>query len=52
MSNLLVNIRFGSWHLQVSKDFPWLVTFKQNPYWWEVKPDKWFEVYEFFGYRN
>ena len=49
MSNLLFNIRFGTRHLQITRDRPWLITFKHNPYWWEVKPEKWFQVYCAFG---
>lgn len=50
MSNLIINISFGAYHLQVARDLPWLpcVTFNHNvpdrP-WWQ------FSVWQFFGYR-
>lgn len=44
MNNLLLNWRFGAWHLQVSTDFPFLA-FRKNQYWIEHKPEKWFERY-------
>ena len=45
MSNLWINWRFGTRHLQIGRDFPY-VSFSINPYWVENKPAKWFEVYE------
>lgn len=54
MGNDWVNIRFGSWHLQVLRDRPYL-HFGRNPYhddarWFD--PDwSWFKVYTFLGYR-
>ena len=45
MSNLWINWRFGTRHLQIGRDFPY-VSFSVNPYWVEHKPAKWFEVYE------
>lgn len=30
MSNLFLNIRFGSWHFQVMRDGPW-VSISHNP---------------------
>ena len=46
MSNLWINIRFGARHLQIGPDG---ITFRINQHWLTNKPDKWFEVYEFFG---
>lgn len=31
MSNLILNIRFGTYHLQVTRE--WRVRLKHNPYW-------------------
>lgn len=46
MSNLWINIRFGTRHLQIGReDF----SFKVNPYWQDHPVSGWFEVYEFFG---
>jgi hypothetical protein len=49
MSNLLLNIRFGSWHFQVMRDLPW-VRFGHNPHHdVERKSNRewrWFEVYK------
>jgi hypothetical protein len=42
MNNLWINWRFGSWHLQIGPDRPY-VTIKQNPYWLEHEPPCWFE---------
>ena len=44
MSNLLLNIRFGTRHFQIAKDPPY-ITFRVNPYWIENPPVKWFEFY-------
>ena len=53
MSDLHINIRFGTWHLQVTD--AWKFSFTFNPYQAEQReadPDwKWFEVYEFFKWR-
>lgn len=47
MSDLVINIRFGHRHLQVSKSGR--VSFKKNDYWKYHPMPKWFEVYEFFS---
>lgn len=44
MSNLWINWRFGSWHLQIGPDRPY-ITFKQNRYWLENEPPYFFERY-------
>jgi hypothetical protein len=44
MSNLWINWRFGSWHLQIGPDRPF-VTFTRNPYWLREKPPCFFERY-------
>lgn len=44
MSNLWINWRFGSWHLQVGPDRPW-VAMRRNSYWIDNKPARWFERY-------
>ena len=44
MSNLLINWRFGSWHLQIGPDRP-MFRFVKNEYWDENKPACWFERY-------
>lgn len=49
MSNLVVNIRFGLWHLQISRD--WGFRIAKNPYLAD-KPHSLFKIYEFFGYRH
>jgi len=47
MSDLIINIRFGKRHLQVTNKYK--VTFNKNAY-WEYHPyAKWFEIYDFFG---
>ena len=46
MSNLWINIRFGIRHLQIGPDG---VEFEVNPYWLAVEPERWLEVYQFFG---
>ena len=43
MSNLWINWRFGSWHLQIGRDNG--LTFRQNRYWINNKPPRWFERY-------
>jgi hypothetical protein len=49
MSNLWFNIRFGTRHFQLSRD--WEVSFRVNPYFLENPPlpGYWFEVYCLFG---
>jgi len=47
MSNLLFNIRFGSYHLQLSKEYK--LSFHKNKYYIKNKPNKWFAVYCWFG---
>jgi hypothetical protein len=49
MSNLWFNIRFGTRHLQLSRD--WELSFKVNPHWIEHTPNKWFAVYCAFGHH-
>jgi hypothetical protein len=49
MSNLWFNIRFGTRHLQLSRD--WELSFKVNPHWIEHTPDKWLAVYCAFGHH-
>lgn len=44
MSNLWINWRFGSWHLQIGPDDPF-VNIVQNTYWLEHKPPCFFERY-------
>jgi len=49
MSNLLFNIRFGSYHWQVRRDRPWF-SISHNPVHDERGPGfKWFMVYCWFG---
>lgn len=48
MSNLWINIRFGTRHLQVGRDE---FSFRVNSYHVAHPPRKWFEVYEFFGWH-
>jgi hypothetical protein len=47
MSNLLLNIRFGSWHFQVMRDLPF-IRISRNEYHDRARltdPDwKWFEI--------
>lgn len=47
MSNLWFNVRFGTRHFRVSRD--WKITFDVNPYFIKRPPTKWFEVYCVFG---
>lgn len=47
MSNLLFNIRFGSRHFQLTRE--WEISFKVNPFWVRNVPDKWFAIYCIFG---
>lgn len=44
MNNLWINWRFGTWHLQIGRDRPF-VAFRQNGFWLTNKPAKWFEAY-------
>lgn len=44
MSNLWINWRFGTWHLQIGPDRP-RFRFVQNDYWFENKQPCWFERY-------
>jgi len=43
MSDLWINWRFGTRHLQVKPSWPF-VTFRVNPWWVRHPPEKWFEV--------
>lgn len=47
MSNLLLNIRFGTWHFQVCRDRPW-IAFRRNPFQDKLRQSdptwRWFEV--------
>lgn len=48
MSNLLFNIRFGSWHWQLTKN--WCMSFTHNNVHDDRGPGfKWFVVYCWFG---
>lgn len=49
MSNLWVNIRFGTRHLQIGRG---TFRIRTNQHHVENKPEKWLEVYEFFGYGS
>lgn len=49
MSNLYVNIRFGLYHLQFSRD--WKLNLLKNEA-HSGYPDGFFEVYEFFWYSK
>ena len=46
MTNLLLNIRFGSWHFQVRRDRPWVSV---NPYQDKARRTdpawRWFQVH-------
>lgn len=44
MSNLWINWRFGSYHLQIGPDKPW-ISLSQNPYHLVHKPKSFFEAY-------
>jgi hypothetical protein len=44
MSDLWINWRFGTRHLQVKPNWPF-VTFRVNPWWVSNPPEKWFEVF-------
>ena len=48
MTNLLLNIRFGSWHFQVRRDRPW-VSVSHNPYQDKARRTdpawRWFQVH-------
>lgn len=47
MSNLWLNVRFGSWHLQAGPDYKWGFKISRNP-WHEENgwPNGWFSLYE------
>lgn len=49
MSNLRVNIRFFTWHFQVTDD--WKFGLSQNLY-HKGSPDGWFDVYEFNPFKR
>lgn len=47
MSNLLLNVRFGSWHFQIRRDAPFL-SISRNSYHDRARKSggwKWFEIY-------
>lgn len=44
MSNLWINWRFGTYHLQIGPDRPY-VSFTKNPYHVENPPKTWFQRY-------
>lgn len=44
MSNLWINWRFGTRHLQIGPDYPW-ITVSINPYFIKNPPKVWFERY-------
>lgn len=44
MSNLWINWRFGTRHLQIGPDRPF-VTFHVNPYYVQNPPGTWFEMF-------
>ena len=48
MGNCYINIRFGIRHFQITHS-PFKVSFRANGYHIENKPDKWLEIYDFFG---
>lgn len=48
MSNLIVNIRFWHWHLQIGKNFS-SISWSRNPHYDNLKGAKKIEVYEFFN---
>ena len=45
MSNLWLNLRFGTWHLQCGDPHWWSVRIRQNPYHVEHPPATFFEVH-------
>ncbi len=47
MSNLLFNIRFGTRHWQLTRD--WEMTFQQNQYWIDNPDGRWVVIYCAFG---
>ena len=49
MSDLWINIRFGTRHFKVKRWFRGL-SFRVNTYHLENPPDSWFEVYQLFGH--
>ena len=46
MSNCYVNIRFGCWHLQVTKSWRPRISYNDFHQGW---PEGFFAVYDFFG---
>lgn len=44
MSDLILNIRFGSRHFQIDKE--WKCSFRFNMFWLTHRPDKWFCIYQ------
>lgn len=48
MSDLYINIRFGSRHFQIHMNKPY-VSFKHNNYWEYHPPKTWFFVYQWFS---
>ena len=48
MSNFWINIRFGARHFQLGRNFN-CVKLCVNPFFIENKPEKYFQVYDFFG---
>ena len=45
MSNLILNIRFGSKHFQITAK-PFKCSIKQNDYWLFHPMDGWFKIYQ------
>lgn len=62
MSDLIINIRFGTRHFQVAKWYGWdfesikywfkRLSFGVNEYHVKHKPAKFFQVHDFFWYRG
>jgi len=48
VSNLLLNVRFGSWHWQIARDWPWL-RISRNDYHDKARLHepgwRWFEIH-------
>ena len=46
MSNLIVNVRFGYYHLQIERDYPFKIKWVRNHYWSPEHnpPPVWFEI--------
>lgn len=51
MSNKIINIRFGTRHLQVERS-PFRVKIYQNPHWVKNTPKTFVKVYKFFSYGS